>query len=116
MTRRKPGAICERISSDPFARPFDRAILTIRREFGHNAAVPVYGESFHAQSYQSVCPLHPVPDCRPLMTRERGGHGGELLFSCEGDCLPSMILHELRSLERWQLLREAIHGHEESSA
>ena len=29
---------------DPFKRPLDRALVTVRIEFGHNCAVPVWQE------------------------------------------------------------------------
>lgn len=91
--------------SDPLARPLDRAVMTLRLEFGSNAVEPKFSQGFHAEHVEAICPLHPVPGERPLMLRERGGHGGELKLDCSGGCLPSMILAELRRLERWRIVR-----------
>lgn len=93
----------------PFARPLDRAVIALREEFGHDTVVAVWRDGDpHAERWTAVCPLHALPgETLPLTLRERGGHGGSLVLDCELGCLPSAILAELRSLERWQLLRNA---------
>ena len=90
-----------------FGRPFDRAVMTLRREFGFNAVIPKVGERFHADYCIALCPLHPTPDVFALELRERGGHGGSLELDCEHGCLPSMLLAELRALEDRQVVRVA---------
>ena len=92
---------------DPFARPLDRAVMTLRKEFGHNAAIPKFGEAFHAEYVIAYCPLHPTPDVFSLELREHGGHGGRLELDCRVGCLPSVILAELRRLEEWHVVRAA---------
>lgn len=87
---------------DPFSRPLDRAVVTIRKEFGHNAAIPKLSEGFGTEYVIAYCPLHPVPDVFELELREHGGHGGRLALDCRAGCLPSAILAKLRELEQWQ--------------
>lgn len=93
--------------SQPSAeRLLDRALVTLRREFGSEAAVPEWREGqFDAVLYRAVCPLHPVPGLRPLTIRERPGTSLDL--SCEERCLPSTILAELRRLEEWRVVQAA---------
>ena len=88
-------------------RPLDRALITLRYEFGHNAVLAHYGERFHGEHWEAVCPLHAMPGERPLTIRERGGHGGELVLDCAGGCLPSILSAELRRLEEWRIVRAA---------
>ncbi len=86
---------------DPFARPLDRAVMTLRREFGHDAAIAKIGDEFRVEHVIAYCPLHPAPDVFALELREPGGHGGRLHLECRNGCLPSAVLDELRRLERW---------------
>lgn len=99
------GALVKR--TDPFSRPFDRAVMTLRREFGHNAAMPKFTEGYHAAHVSALCPLHPTPDVFALDLREHGGHGGRLVLDCQGGCVPSAVLAELRRLEEWHVVYEA---------
>lgn len=95
--------------ADPFARPLDRAVITLRTEFGCDVVAfdADAWEAGRVERWRAVCPLHALPgETFPLTLRERGGHGGSLMLDCELGCLPSAILAELRSLERWQLLRK----------
>ncbi len=93
----------------PFARPFDRMIMTLREEFGNDVVRAVWHDGqYHAERWEAVCPLHPLAgETFPLKIRERGGHGGSLILDCEAGCLPSAIFEEVRMLERWRLLRLA---------
>ena len=93
--------------ADPFARPLDRAVMTLRREFGHDAVIPNIGDDFRAEYCIAMCPLHPVPDVFGLELREHGGHGGRVHLECRNKCLPSAVLDELRRLEQWHVVLAA---------
>lgn len=92
---------------DPFSRPLDRLILTLRREFGSDAVHGVFPDDpdeIRADYWRSVCPLHPSYP-RTLTIRERRGPGSSLWLSCASECLPSLIAEELRRLEAWHVLQ-----------
>jgi hypothetical protein len=87
---------------DPLARPLDRALIALRREFGSDSVTTLCAELNRAGRYDewwSVCPVQPGLG-QPMRIRESGGvPGGSLDLACAHGCLPSVLAEAIRGLE-----------------